>query len=443
MNSEGSSVYPISHLLGPQLIRLTGLLAVVLLPLWFNPWADVAFEPAKIALFLLLVLLAGSLALLAWLRNPASLTAPPRAFRRWLSAYLAIIAAATIASVDPPASLWGTGDNLHGALVLAAGPLFALLLLLSWRTLAARQRQVTALILGSVPVALYGLIQALGLDPLPWTTDAVSPVLSTLGRSNFLGAYLALIIPFTLARLWEPLPSGLTLTAARWRYGVVLALQVTCLLLTQARGAWLGATVAAAACLGLLAYRWRDRRLAWAALTVCLVGGAWLLAMNRISLVRPVTAPAAAPAPAFSDLRLASGASRLVIWRTSAGLITPRWLLGYGPATFAPLFMTHYPPALAAWQAAAIVADPHNLVLEQWLTLGLAGLLTLAAVIAAFYRLTWRSLLSAADRPAQARSAAALASVAGFLVQAQFNPNVIITLAIFWIALALGVAEQS
>ncbi|MFZ2521422.1 MAG: hypothetical protein WA089_22205, partial [Anaerolineae bacterium] len=87
MNSEGSSVYPISHLLGPPLIRLTGLLAVVLLPLWFNPWADVAFEPAKIALFLLLVLLAGSIALPTWLRKPDALAAPPRALRRWLSAY--------------------------------------------------------------------------------------------------------------------------------------------------------------------------------------------------------------------------------------------------------------------------------------------------------------------------------------------------------------------
>ena len=423
--------------LGPRLIRLTGLLAVVLLPLWLNPWADPAFEPAKIALFLFLVLLAGSLALFTWLRCPAGPTAPPRALQRWLCAYLAIIAAATLASVDPRASLWGTGDNLHGALALAAGPLFALLLLCAWRRADHRQAQITALILGSVPVTLYGLIQALGLDPLPWTTDAVSPVLSTLGRSNFLGAYLALVIPFTLARCLQPPAADPTLTAARWRCGVILALQVTCLLLTQARGAWLGATVAAAACLGLLAHRWRNRRLAWAALTVCLVGGAWLLAMNRISLLRP----AAAPAPAFSDLRLASGAS-LIIWRTSARLIAPRWLLGYGPATFTPLFMAHYPPELAAWQAHAIVNDPHNLVLEQWLTLGLAGLLTLAAVIAAFYRLTWRSLLSAAERAAHARSAAALAAVAGFLVQAQFNPNVIVTLAIFWIALALGVAEQ-
>lgn len=45
------------------------------------------------------------------------------------------------------------------------------------------------------------------------------------------------------------------------------------------------------------------------------------------------------------------------------------------------------------------------------------------------------------DRTTHARGVAALAAVTGFLIQAQFNPNVIVTLAIFWITLMLGVAE--
>ena len=181
------------------------------------------------------------------------------------------------------------------------------------------------------------------------------------------------------------------------------------------------------------------RLLALAALLVCLLGGAWLLLMNRVSLVRQPTAVSAS-AP-FVELRLASTATRLLIWRTSAGLIGPRWLLGYGPATFTPVFRPNSPAELTSWQDSAIVTDPHNLVLDQWLTLGLAGLLALVATVVTFYRLTWRGLLSTADRPTHARSAAALAAVTGFLVQAQFNPNVIVTLAIFWIAMMLGVAE--
>ena len=44
---------------GPWLMRLGGLLAAFLLPLWFNPWATAAFEPAKITLFLLSTLVMG------------------------------------------------------------------------------------------------------------------------------------------------------------------------------------------------------------------------------------------------------------------------------------------------------------------------------------------------------------------------------------------------
>ena len=427
---------------GPWLMRLGGLLAAILLPLWFNPWATAAFEPAKITLFLLSTLVMGSVALWTRLRRPEALLSPPPSLWRWLVVYLGVIGAATLASVDPGRSLWGAPDNLHSALVIATGPLFALLLLSSWRTVDARQRQVTALIIGSVPVALYGLIQALGLDPLSWTTDAVSPVLSTLGRSNFLGAYLVLVIPFALARHWEAPTPGLTLRAMRWRYGVVLALALICLLLTQARGAWMGFVAAAVTCLGLLAYRWRNRRLALAALAVCLVGSAWLLAMNRVSLVRPPIPAAAPTAPPFADLRRASTATRLVIWRTTAGVASRRWLLGYGPATFTPVFMTNYPSELTSWEDSTIVTDPHNVVLDLWMTMGLAGLLALTASVATFYRLTWRAVMTAADPAAHVRGIAAIAAVTGFLVQAQFNPNVIATLAIFWIAIMLGVAEE-
>lgn len=426
---------------GPWLVRLGGLLVAIALPLWFNPWATVAFEPAKITLFLLIVLSMGSVALLTRLRQPAAWQPLPPSLRRWLSLYLGVIAAATLTSVAPARSLWGAPDNLHGALVLAAGPVFGLLLLSSWTTVTARQRQVTALIIGSVPVALYGLIQALGLDPLPWATDAVSPVLSTLGRSNFLGAYLALISPFILARCWEAPPPGLTWRGLRVRYGVILTLALSCLLLTQARGAWLGFVGGTVTCLGLLAYRWQDRRLALAALVVCLIGSAWLAAINRVSLVRLPNPQPAQAAPSVAALRQASTAAHLLIWRTSLALAGQRWLLGYGPATFTPVFMANYPSELTSWEDSAIVTDPHNLVLDQWMTVGLVGLLTLMTSIVTFYRLTWRAVMTAADRTTHARGVAALAAVTGFLIQAQFNPNVIVTLAIFWITLMLGVAE--
>jgi hypothetical protein len=73
---------------------------------------------------------------------------------------------------------------------------------------------------GSAPVVAHGLVQAAGLDPLDWHTDAASPVLSTLGRANFLGSYLVLVLPLTLrqallARRWSAYRLLIPITSAR------------------------------------------------------------------------------------------------------------------------------------------------------------------------------------------------------------------------------------
>ena len=102
-------------------------------------------------------------------------------------------------------------------------------------------------------IALYGVAQHLGLDPINWITDSVSPVLSTMGRSNFLGAYLAMVLPFSLSRILRPVDG-----TQRLRYAIILLLQMSCLLLTQARAAWLGFTVGCLLFLALLARRWRS-----------------------------------------------------------------------------------------------------------------------------------------------------------------------------------------
>ena len=46
-------------------------------------------------------------------------------------------------------------------------------------------RTVAALQLGTAPVALYALAQLMGgSKPLEWVADSVSPMSSTMGRSN-------------------------------------------------------------------------------------------------------------------------------------------------------------------------------------------------------------------------------------------------------------------
>ena len=434
-------------------VEVGGLGIVLFLPLCFNPFATPPFEPAKVALFqgITVGMMIASTA--SFLLNPQNGSLSAR-LRSWTGLfglrtnnplalpvliYTAAYALATVTSIDPRLSFWGSRDNLQGVMTVLIVVVFFLLIANALRTREQLDRMTTALLLGSIPVAVYGLSQYLGLDPLNWITDSVSPVLSTMGRSNFLGSYLAMVIPFTLARIVIRRGGGAAL-----RYTLVLVLQVTCLLPTLARGAWLGFLGGSLVFLWLLARRWRS----WALLAISIMAlliGTWLFAsMNNIGLpqcaIRKTANVSQGSEPSFVELRTASVEARITIWKSTLSLILARWLLGYGPETFAAVFSSHYPPELARFEGPDVmVDDPHNLILDQLAATGIVGLLAFLCVIVGFYRITLGTFSRGIDRPTEATLAAILGSATAFLIQAQFNPDVIVLVAFFWLVLALGV----
>ena len=202
------------------------LAAAVAVPLAFNPWGFNGFELPKALLLRAIVLLMGMGALLGAGERlsgsrPVSLRRGPTGMT-WSAVALGLVMAlATVFSVNPRASLWGSYERQQGLLTLLAYLILFLLTAANLRTRAQVERLWMTLVWGSVPVVVYGLTQAAGLDPLAWQTDAASPVLSTIGRANFLGSYLVLVIPLTIGR------AGLS--GRRWPLVLLLAGQILCL----------------------------------------------------------------------------------------------------------------------------------------------------------------------------------------------------------------------
>lgn len=403
-----------------------GILIALGLPLAFNPWSLEPFEPVKWALFRTITCIMACAAVGAWwmegrrpLRNPLLLPAA-----LWVGAY----GAATVTSVAPSFSLGADGEMVN-VLCLA---LFLILVSSELRSLSRMNRLAAAMVLGSIPVALYGFFQAIGLDPLPWVTDSVSPVLSTMGRSNFLGAYLAAVIPFTL---WL-----VTSGRGNLRSVPTLCLQVTCLWLTFARAAWVGFVAGSALALALLAHLRQDRRLRVAAVLLMLLGTGAFVAMNRFPPPWPPGHPAQDTSwehpSSFSERRAASVDARRIIWGTTISLMERRWLLGYGPRTFATVFAQHYPESLLRVDPKTI-DHPHNLFLQVGMDAGLVGLLALLFLFATFYSVVLRSPLGGIHRELQI---AAVGSVTASLLVAQFTPDTVVSLTFRMLAIALGVA---
>jgi len=123
---------------------------------------------------------------------------------------------------------------------------FFFVVLDSLRTETQWRRMQYAVILTSVPIALYGVLQKAQLDPLPWGGDTFERVTANMGNAIFLAAYLIMVIPLTIERLIAFTrrmlsESGSTTDAlSAGALLFVLVVQLLAFLFTQSRGPWLG-----------------------------------------------------------------------------------------------------------------------------------------------------------------------------------------------------------
>ncbi|MEZ4734497.1 MAG: O-antigen ligase family protein [Caldilineaceae bacterium] len=433
----------------PCVIEAGGLGAALLLPLIFNPWAALPFEPAKVTFLRFVVagiLVIGTpLALYQWYqtdRTWPSLTAlfnhigflGVAAFGYGISVLIA-----TYTSLDPRYSLWGGSDS-HGAITTWCGLLLSLMVGAVIHNQKAVIRLLLALLAGSIPVCLYGFIQFGQRDPLVWVTDSVSPVLSTLGRSNFLAAYLAVVLPLTFV-LWQESWQQ-RLPVAQISSSLLLAMQVMCLLLTQARAGWLA--FVGGISVFLWASRWRQplHQIGVRILFFLLLSLALFLGFSQIIAQVPSaptqTVLTTAPEPSRSEQRIASIERRLLIWQHTLPFIGEQWLWGFGPEMFATIFNQRYPPGTLYTGMDTFVTDPHNVLLEQLVTLGVVGTTAWLLMISQYF-LALSHLLRRPSRQKRVGLAAGLAgSMCAYLIQAQFNPDVVALEMLFWLLLAMA-----
>ena len=396
-----------------MLLETGWLLAAILVPLAVNLWARQPFEPPKAALLRSLTWGMAGL----WLAD----CLPRRDLARnpllWPALAVAVMQIlATALAVDPGLSLWGSYERAQGALTTLSYVLLFLVVSSRLRTVEQARRLVAAMVITALPLVALGLAQALGWDPFGLITDARSPVYGTLGRSNFLGAYLAMLLPLSLA---------LTLTTRQRKLrlaGVGLILgEAAVIALTLARGAWL----AAGAALALFGLLWLWPRLArpwrWAAV----LGGLATLGVGMAGAL-------------WLGREGGATAARLTIWQATLDLVAQRPLLGYGPDALELVFPRIYPPQLVYYQGRAVTVDrAHNLLLDWTVTGGVLSLAAGLALLVAFFVVGWRAARRAGDPTRRALLIACLGAMAGNTAGTLLSFDVTATATATWLLLAL------
>jgi O-antigen ligase len=229
------------------------LLALVSIPLYFNIYTSRVFEPDKITLFRTLVLimaLAWAVKGLAYLAmektvapqpqtasmrkratgatgqpevlyppdgevvGPDNRPFPQNFLRRPLVIPALIISFAyvisTLFSVVPGVSWWGSYQRLQGTYTFLSYVTFFMVIIFNMRERRQLERLINFVLLANIPIALYGILQHNGGDPLPWQGDVKNRITSTMGNAIFISAYLIMVVPLILYRgyttlvwLWE------------------------------------------------------------------------------------------------------------------------------------------------------------------------------------------------------------------------------------------------
>lgn len=301
-------------------------------------------------------------------------------------------------------------------------------------------RLVLALAAVTTVVAVVALLQAVAGGAVT-EVQGVRRVQGTYTSPN----HLALLLGRAL-----PLLTAAALLLPRWRLlaAVGAMLCAGALVATFSVGGWLGAGLGVLVVMGLVG-GWRPVA---ALVAVGALAGAVLFTAAPVERLR-----------GRLDPTQGTGLVRVQLWRASVELIGESPVLGIGLDNFLYRYPARMPPG-AAFEPN--LSHPHNLVLQTWLQLGLAGLAAVGWLLALAVRRLWCAARrpppvtdgTAGSRPAspsldpltgsaveRALAVGALGSLADFVAHGMvdnsyFLPDLAV---VFWLTLAVAATARA
>ena len=331
---------------------------------------------------------------------------------------LAILA--TLFSLDPNFSFWGSPLRGDGSLNYILCIFFALLAFLTLKKEDWPKLLKFSIFIGFL-VSLVALAQKLGFfSDIILTYNGRPP--GTLGGPIFLALYLLLLIFLTAALALKE--------KKRWPYLVALILFIYILLSTGSRAGYFGLLIGSIYFILILPIKKKlVTRLKIAFLIFLILAGLGLVYINTDrSLVSRISDRL--------SFQLALDDPRFSAWNISTEAIFDRPLFGFGPENFSIAFDRHYDPSLpfisqewGSWYDRA-----HSFIFELATTYGLPFLLVFIALLATLF-LKLRKI-----RQKNLIIHALLATILAYLAANLFSFDVVSTYIVFFFLVAYGLS---
>ncbi len=400
------------------------LAAVIVVPVFFNVYSSRIFEPDKLTILRTLALIT----LVAWLvklleegRVRWDRIQPGKSWLKTIASTPLIIPVISLAvlyvissifSVSPATSLWGSYQRLQGTYTTFSYLVIFFAILGNLRRRSQVERLITAVVVSSLPVSLYGVLQHYQIDPVPWGGNVALRIAANMGNSIFVAAYLIMVFPLTLVRILNAFSAILnTEEAGRGTllsnfaratcYVFIAALQLIALYFSGSRGPWLG-WGASLIFMGLgLSLIWRKRWLTIAGVAVVALAVVFLVVLNipngPLEGIRSLQG--IGRLGQLLDAESRTGRVRTLIWQGASELVAPhspiefpdgsldrfnflRPLIGYGPESMYVAYNRFYQPELT--QVESRNASPDRSHNETWDSLVITGGLGLIVYLTLF-----------------------------------------------------------
>ncbi len=358
-----------------------------------------------------------------WKRTPLDLP---------LLAFIGSAALSTVFAINRNVAVFGTYDRWEGLLtILSYGLVFWLTVQLLSGEADARGLTWSLLVSGYV-IATVAILQSafglLGGGYFHGANNVIRPDV-TLANPDFLGIFLAMLLPVAFAKLVSRRPITTRVLAAN--LVVVLFLG---LLASFTRAAWIGAIVGVVVVLVLR----RGRLHVWPLVISAAVLVIGFAIVAGIAAARPSSGGSGigqaliARIASIADLTSGTQNERIATWGDTLPLIASRPILGYGPDTFGLV----YPQFERSNQRFVLWDKPHQDALGVAASQGVIGLLAYIWILVAFVRTFWKGRY-------QRGAVALFAGWVAYVVAIQADFSWIPTSFPFWLFAAAAIVTWS
>lgn len=262
-------------------------------------------------------------------------------------------------------------------------------------------------------VAIIGILQFFHLDFVFRVSNFTGRISSTLGNANFLGGYLILLIPVSLALFFIV---GKNLY--RLIYGLNTIILLTALFFTQTLNAWLG--LALGGCMfGILflVYVPKYRKLV-------LITALVMTAVVSVLVFSFKPEEAIGKLAKIGQFKTFAEKGRWLMWKSALEMIKEKPVAGFGAGTFRTQFTKYEAKLLKTEEFKGyphlITKDAHNDYLQIGSELGISGLLLFLLFISSVVFGAMRGLLKE-EKDIKIISIGLLSALLSFMVHMFFN----------------------